>query len=80
MIEKLEQCPVCREHLGQADYDFQRHLDHWVAASPLVRSQKPRHAEQLWDVLLKIAYHHGHRCDPGESEFDFLQRLVARKP
>lgn len=34
MIEKLEHCPTCGALLAQADYDFQRHLDHWHTILP----------------------------------------------
>ena len=35
---------------------------------------------KLWGLLLKSADEVGHWREPGESEYDFLQRLVRRPP
>lgn len=35
MLEKLECCPICGEALDQADYDLQRHADHWHTFPPI---------------------------------------------
>lgn len=35
---------------------------------------------RLFDILHGLALEHGHRPDPAESPFDFLQRLIVRRP
>lgn len=74
MLEKLEECPNCDMRGPRWIYDAQCcaacGYDGRPRAQPIPRT--------TWDVLLGLAEGAGHRRDPGESEFDFLGRLVGR--
>lgn len=52
--------------------------DECVLARQFNRLRERADDNRLFDVLHQVALERGHKADPAESPFDFLQRLVAR--